>query len=344
MLVSLALSSSLGLSPELSELYHHSSMRTAHGFSPDVHHIRADPDKFRYIDNGVIRVGVDLTRGGSIGFLSASNDVGNNVVNCHDMGREVQLSFYANPGVYNPPTPQYPNGACDHLFMKTTWPWNPIGAGDIDGNHGQIISVSQPTPHSLHIVSRPLQWACHNVSCECTFEQIVTLDGTPGGTGVKVTATLHSARTDTFTPAPRGQELPAVYSVGALWHLVTYNGSKPWSGAPTVEYATDPLHSPPWHPGFFNATENWAALLDDGGWGMGVVSPKVSTFLGGFAGPPGAGGPHDNPTGYIAPVATIALGASESFTYDFHLVLGNLATIRSYAQQVVPNSTNNDGN
>lgn len=306
----------------------------------DTHHADLAPNLCcrNFHSNGVIRVGVDLTRGGSIGFLSASTDPDNNVINCHDMGREVQMSFYANPAVYNPPTAEYPDGACDHLFMNTTWPWNPIGAGDIDGNHGAILSVSQPTPHSLHIVSRPLQWACHNVPCECTFEQTVTLDGTPSGTGVKVTATLHSARTDTFTPAPRSQELPAVYSIGSLYHLVTYNGSSPWSGAPTVEYATDPLHSPPWHPGFFPATEHWAALLNDGGWGMGVVNANVSNFLGGFSGAPGAGGPHDNPTGYIAPVDTAALGPKDSYEYEFHLVLGDLATIRSYAEQVVPHS------
>ena len=129
-----------------------------------------------------------------------------------------------------------------------------------------------------------------------------------------------------------------MYSIGSLYHLVTYNGSSPWSGAPTVEYATDPLHSPPWHPGFFPATEHWAALLNDGGWGMGVVNANVSNFLGGFSGAPGAGGPHDNPTGYIAPVDTAALGPKDSYEYEFHLVLGDLATIRSYAEQVVPHS------
>ena len=33
---------------------------------------RPDADTYTYIDNGVIRVGVDLTRGGAIGFLAAS--------------------------------------------------------------------------------------------------------------------------------------------------------------------------------------------------------------------------------------------------------------------------------
>ena len=67
-----------------------------------------------------------------------------------------------------------------------------------------------------------------------------------------------------------------------------------------------------------------------------MVNSAVGTFLGGFAGPPGKGGPMDSPTGYIAPVDQITLPAKGTYSYTFHLVLGNLATIRSYASQVVP--------
>ena len=250
-------------------------------------------DQFTYIDNGVIRVGVDLTRGGAIGYLAASGDPDNNVINCHDMGREVQMSFYAAPTVYNPPTADYPKGACDHLFQDQPWPWNPIGAGDVDGNHGQILSLSNPTTNSVHVVTRPLQWACHNVSCECTFEQLITLDGTPSGTGVQVTATLHSSRSDTYTPAPMDQELPAVYSIAPLYRIVTYNGTQPWTGGDTVEFA------PQW-PGFrFSGTENWAALVNTDGWGLGVVNRDTTSFNGAFSGTPGSGGPTSSSTGYI---------------------------------------------
>ena len=46
-------------------------------------------DSFLFLDNGLVRVGVDVTRGGSIGWLSESG--GRNLVNHADMGREVQL-------------------------------------------------------------------------------------------------------------------------------------------------------------------------------------------------------------------------------------------------------------
>ena len=47
-------------------------------------------DQFYFLDNGVVRVGIDATRGGAIGWLSQSGS-SYNVINHHDMGREVQL-------------------------------------------------------------------------------------------------------------------------------------------------------------------------------------------------------------------------------------------------------------
>ena len=279
----------------------------------------------RYIDNGVIRLGVDLLRGGSISFLADSKNL-INIINTHDMGREVQLSFYADPSFYNPPTAQYPGGACDKLFGGQEWPWNPIGAGDIDGNRGEIVSFQQ-TATLIHLVTRPLQWACHNVSCECTFEQTVELFGT----GARVNATLHNARTDISSSAPHDQELPAVYVNGPYYRLISYSGSSPFTSGPTTEYSTSP--HVPWHPGKFAATERWAALVNEGNWGLGVINPDQETFLGGFAGNPGSGGSDDDPTGYLAPVAQLSLNPQETYAFTFFLVLGDLETIRAYAYE-----------
>ena len=59
------------------------------------------------------------------------------------------------------------------------------------------------------------------------------------GTGVKLVSTLTNHRTDAYLPTPAAsQELPAVYSNGDFYRLVTYNGSAPWTNAPTNEYIT----------------------------------------------------------------------------------------------------------
>ena len=115
----------------------------------------ASPDRFEFIDNGLLRVGVDATRGGVIGYLAPSDNSVANVINIHDMGREVQLAFYAEPAFYNPPTAEYPKGACNKTstqyryvyqkFGRQARPWAPIGAGDSDGNHATILSQSRGT-------------------------------------------------------------------------------------------------------------------------------------------------------------------------------------------------------
>ena len=43
-----------------------------------------------YLDNGIIKIGVDSTQGGSITWLSLSGTT-NNIVNRHDLGRDAFL-------------------------------------------------------------------------------------------------------------------------------------------------------------------------------------------------------------------------------------------------------------
>ena len=80
---------------------------------------RHDQGKYEFVDNGVIRVGVDTDRGGVIGYLAPSGGRVGNVINEGDMGREVQLAFYAEPSFYNPPAAQYPKGACNKSHLDS---------------------------------------------------------------------------------------------------------------------------------------------------------------------------------------------------------------------------------
>jgi hypothetical protein len=133
-------------------------------------------------------------------------------------------------------------------------------------------------------------------------------------------------RADRTQYPARDQELPAVYTVGRLHRLFIYDGPGPFTGAPLRQVNNS---GPPWAS--WKATENWAALVDDGGRGVGVVHPGVYSYIGGFHGPPGKGGPKDNPTGYIAPVRQEVLDHNIVYEYRYALVLGTLEEIRAYA-------------
>ena len=108
-------------------------------------------------------------------------------------------------------------------FGRQARPWAPIGAGDCDGNRATILSQFRDNT-TMNITSRPLQWPCHNVTCECTFGKRISV-GPLRRDGVVVHATLRTFRTDAFTPKPWPQEIPAVYSNAAYHRLVR-------SGAP----------------------------------------------------------------------------------------------------------------
>jgi len=91
-------------------------------------------ENISYLDNGVIRLGVDLNLGGSITYLAASSDRVN-MINSHDWGRQIQMSFYSGP------QPFTPNGK----QPSKTWAylgWNSIQSGD----YIKIESISWKKP------------------------------------------------------------------------------------------------------------------------------------------------------------------------------------------------------
>ena len=81
----------------------------------------------------------------------------------------------------------------------------------------------------------------------------------------------------------------------------------------------------------FKPTEHWAALVDESGFGLGVINFDVDTFLGGFSGVKGTGGPDDPATGYIAPIKAVDLPHVGDYSFEVDVVLGDVAAIRKAA-------------
>jgi hypothetical protein len=120
------------------------------------------------------------------------------------------------------------------------------------------------------------------------------------------------------------QELPAVYTVGTLWKLVSYGGNATFTG----DALTNLPVSNPWQ--YWNATESWAALVNSNNWGLGVYHPGAAWFVGGFLCKPGTGGPHDDATGYFAPIEDEILDTNIVYTYTYDLILGTVPQIRDW--------------
>ncbi len=267
------------------------------------------------LDNGVIKVKLDMHSGGSISYISESGS-NYNVVNVRDKGRYIQQSYYVGQSV-----DRTAQGQSSHW---SPWPWNPIQAGDFYYNEPSILDYSE-TSNQLYVKIRPLLWDMNNEECECTFETWVELEQNVAHVRNKIVMN----RTDTIwteTFRRRNQEVPAVYTIADLKHLYTYIGDTPFSNSALTELNAP---GPPWTK--WQTLEHWAAFVNDNNWGLGVYNAKSISFLGGLHGL--SGGPYSPSTGYISPLLRTAFERDAEYEYKYDLILGDLTTIRNYVYQ-----------
>lgn len=280
----------------------------------------AQEAQMSWLDNGQIRLGADLTIGGSITYLADCNEK-TNLINSADWGRQVQMSFYSGPNPY------VPEGAVANESWKQLG-WNPIQSGDCFGFRSTVLEHTNDGT-TLYFKCVPMQWPLKNVPGECTFECWFRLDGR----AVIVRSRINNNRADKTQYDGRHQELPAVYTNAPYHKLMTYTGDAPFTGGAAVEIPKQ-IHPPGgirWAN--WKATENWAALVDESGFGVGVWNPGVCLFTGGFYGQPGAGGAKDGPTGYIAPLHAEILDWNIQYTYNYVLIVDTLKGIRAYIEK-----------
>jgi hypothetical protein len=227
------------------------------------------------------------------------------------------MSYYAGPVPFTP-------GGKQPAAQWRGLGWNPIQAGDHFGNASKVIEHRNDGT-VIYVKCVPMQWPLDHEPGECTFETWYELDGA----AVRVRAALNNARSDKTQWRARDQELPAVYTNGPFYRLMTYTGDRPFSGGELVrvEHRLG-QDGTPWAR--WTATENWAALVNDEGWGLGVWNPGAYAFMGGFAGKPGKGGPDDDPTGYIAPTRKEILDWNIRHEYGYTLIVGDSKGIREY--------------
>lgn len=271
--------------------------------------------RMSYIDNGAIRLGIDLNIGGAVTYLAAKGKP--NLINSHDWGRQIQMSFYSGPNPYEP------NGKKPHKNWKQLG-WNPIQSGDVGGFRSKV-TEHKNDGSKLYVKCIPMHWPLSNQPAQCTFECWFELEGT----AVLVRCRLTNHRDDKTLYKARHQELPAVYTNGPWYKLMSYDGDKPFTNGPLTRIVKKNKKAKfPWTG--WQSTERWAALVNDQNEGLGIWTPKTTNYLGGFAGRAGRGGPKDSPTGYIAPLSTEHLDYNIVYDYGYTLIVGSLKQIRSY--------------
>ena len=223
--------------------------------------------RMTYLDNGEVRIGMDLALGGAVTFISGKDHPGN-LINSADLGRQIQMSHYSGPWPYEVGDKK-PHPAWVGLG------WNPIQTGDCHLNPSEVVD-HRNNGKELYIRCLPMQWPLDNVRGDCVFETWTTLEGPL--IHMRFRCTNRRADRTQYRPCP--QELPAVYTISKLGRLMSYTGDKPFTGAPLTHVTNDWHQHWPWTR--FLASEGWAALVDDNDWGLGVFKADGLEFHGGL--------------------------------------------------------------
>lgn len=267
------------------------------------------------IDNGSIKLKVDLTRGGAICYLSLSeND--RNLVNIFDEGRYIQQSYYSGKPLDRISEGQSPDWS--------PWPWNPIQVGDVYRNRAEILDHWK-NGDTLYVKAIPMQWDMNNKPAEAIMEQWIILHENV----LKVHNRLTCSRTDTIyrKNIENDQELPAVYPISALENLYSYLCDLPFTNDTLSRMPVVNLSSGFW--GIYNnVNEHWMAFVDNDMHGIGVYNSQCTYSLAGMSGNPG----HealDASTSYIAPIKKEILNNNSVYDYTYYIIVGTLENIRA---------------
>ncbi len=285
----------------------------------------------QYLDNNIIKIGVNLKWGGAITYLSLSG-TNDNLINNHDLGRQIQQSYYSGPSV--PSNPKW--------RQSKLWAWNPIQTGDVCRIPGKVIEF-KTNNNQIYLKSIPMQWALSNIPGDCTFENRISLKDNTAYVRCRL---VNNRKDKTFYKA-RSQELPAMYNISRLDSLYSYTGGKPFTRDKLKIIKTPPMQNGRIKWAHWYATENWAANVDNNKWGVGIYSPGIYKYIGGFY---KGHDPHwkqktspmDAPCSYISPLQTDHLDHNIVYEYTYTLIVGSLKEIRDFVYKVGKNKNRPD--
>ena len=270
------------------------------------------PQKRLYLDNDKIRVGIDLNAGGAITYLSEAGSTVN-MVNNNDLGRQIQTSLYAGPYPYSV------NGK-QPVYEWRNLGWNPVQTGDFYNHPSQIVSYQQGQ-NTLYVKTIPLIWPLFNEPADCVMEHWMELkDNT-----IHVRSRTTVNRADTTQYESRTQEAPCVYLNGPYYRFVTYGNTKPFTNDAVSEFTDRDVTNR-------YGSENWIALLNADGRGVGIYKPNEVRFASaGFGSTPRVGGESDVSSGYINSQPHLLIDHNGVHEFEYTLIVGSLNDIRQFA-------------
>jgi hypothetical protein len=251
-------------------------------------------DSWTYLDNGHIRLGVNLNAGACIGWFSASGSK-ENLLNAYDVGRYVQQSYYGDEDGSD--------------WNGKPWRYNPVQGGGWRNDPAVVLeSKVDAAKHELYAKTRPRHWGTGKLLEEVTMEQWLRLD--KGLARMKFRMTY----TGTQTHKARHQEIPALFVSPNLDTLVSC----------VVRDGILAFKQPAFPNEILRFDEPWIAWVNDDDQGLGLWCPLTSE-----ATSYRVRNGNKGDCSYVAPIQTFALKPGLVFEYETALMLGSVEEIRS---------------
>ena len=262
-------------------------------------------NNWEFLDNGTVRIGVDLSRGACIGFFGESKTK-RNLLNHYDEGRFIQQSYYGQEDGSD--------------WNGKPWVYNPIQGGSWERVPAKV-HVFEKTSEKLYAKIEPRHWASGELCPEIGMEQAITLDGPVA----KITFSMTYVGPD--QGVPRHQEMPAVFIDGALTNFFYIKAGRLTCEAPRIlaENGRDGQVG----LGLGQSSAEWVAYVDDRNWGIGIYTPGTPAFTVYRALGDGTTGESGSACSYVAPLRTFSLTAGLVLEYDVYLTVGTLSEIEA---------------
>ena len=264
-------------------------------------------EQWVYIDNGIIRIGVDKSRGACIGFFGESK-TGRNLLNHFDEGRFIQQSYYGTKDGSN--------------WNGKPWVYNPVQGGSFNRTPSKLLKFDfDKKKKILYAKTIPRNWAGKELCPEVIMEETISLKGNIAKISFKMTYS------GTDQNKIRDQEMPAVFVDGSLNKFVYFKDGKMVS--PEVGILTKNIKKSKTGLRRGHSSTEWVAYLNNKNWGIGIYTPGTSEFVCYRAPGNRETGPDGSACSYVAPVRQFALTQNLVVTYDVYLTIGKLIKIKS---------------
>jgi hypothetical protein len=247
-------------------------------------------EHWAYIDNGHVRLGVNMTAGACVGWFSHSNS-SDNVLNAYDAGRYLQQSYYGDQDGSD--------------WNGKPWRYNPVQGGSWK-NKASVVIDSREEKDELYAKIQPRHWATGELLDEVTLEQWLRLEGGLARLKYKMTYTGEKEH------MPYHQELPALFVKPALDSLMFIDTDgrvtrrQPGSANEMIHYS-----------------EPWLAWVGKDDSGLGIYCPRTTeatTYR--------IREGNKGDVNYAAPLQTFALKPGLVFEYEVVLAIGKVEQIR----------------